>query len=317
MFAHDEPLQFAAEWGTPALGILAWGLVMTLMAARGAGTFWAWGIAGLLLHSLVDFPLRAPPILLLFAVGVGAASAGTNRRARRPSGSGSWLALAAAGMVAVSFVRPPVARWLVDRAGHLYPGMFQKADLGRRAFPLYAPARGLEARAWDKLVIEQGCDRCVPRALETHMSAIALSGGTADEYMSLGSLNLGMAVRADRPRADRTQYADARTAFMAAARADPASRTPWLNTAVAFMLEKRYREADAALDQALRREPLDLWVYAYRIRIAQGRGDARAVELWKKRSNRLREFLIRRPGPNAYEQRMMDLEPYPAVVRQP
>ena len=317
VFAHNEPLQFAAEWGTPALGLLAWGLVMALMASRGAGTFWAWGAAGLLFHSLVDFPLRAPPILLLFAVGIGAASAGTPRRARNASGRGSWLALAAAVLTAVAFIRPPMARWMVDRAGNTVPGMFKGAVLGRQAFPLYASAWGLEARAWDKLVIEQPCERCVPRALEVHRTAIGLSGGKADEYISLGLLNLGMAVRVGRPATSRMLFTDAHAAFLAAARVDPASAVPWENAAVAFIFEKRYQEAGAALKEALRREPNDLGVYAYRIHIAEAKRDAQAIRLWKNRYNRLRESLLRRPGPNACEQRLMDLEPSPVVGRQP
>ena len=82
-FAHNEYLQIASEMGIFALGIFLWllsaffkkakeilknlqgkeeyGLVIGLVA----------GIAGVLIHSLVDFPLHAPTVTIILSINIG------------------------------------------------------------------------------------------------------------------------------------------------------------------------------------------------------------------------------------------------------
>ncbi len=82
-FAHNEYLQFASEMGIFALGIFIWllyaffrkakkllsnlrgekeyGLVIGLVA----------GIMGVLIHSLVDFPLHAPAVTIILTINAG------------------------------------------------------------------------------------------------------------------------------------------------------------------------------------------------------------------------------------------------------
>ncbi|MGC1188861.1 MAG: O-antigen ligase family protein [Candidatus Acidiferrales bacterium] len=100
--AHDDYLEFAAEWGVPGAALLfalvGFALVRALRGlrrtARAADWFLLLGCCGavfsLLLHALVDFNLHIPANALLFAVLLGLAATlstgeanGSERRAAR------------------------------------------------------------------------------------------------------------------------------------------------------------------------------------------------------------------------------------------
>ncbi len=81
--AHNDPLQFLAEYGVLGGGwtflALGWGLWLSRRKNRNHGEAWpqpveletpayVFGLATVALHSLVDFPFRAPAILLVAAL---------------------------------------------------------------------------------------------------------------------------------------------------------------------------------------------------------------------------------------------------------
>ena len=74
-FAHCEPLQIAMEWGLPGLGIIICTLLAMIMPVSPVNIGWLFAVLGLVFHGLIDFPLRAPPIEILFAVSLGIISA--------------------------------------------------------------------------------------------------------------------------------------------------------------------------------------------------------------------------------------------------
>lgn len=79
--AHNDPLQFLAEFGLlgGALILAGVGLILLSAGVRRAGKYddglcpigLSAGLCGVLMHSLVDFPLQHPLILLLACVWVG------------------------------------------------------------------------------------------------------------------------------------------------------------------------------------------------------------------------------------------------------
>jgi putative inorganic carbon (HCO3(-)) transporter len=83
LFAHNEYLQIASEMGIFALGIFIWlfssffrkvaGLLKDFRSREGYGLVvgLTTGIAGLLIHSLVDFPLHAPAVALILTINTG------------------------------------------------------------------------------------------------------------------------------------------------------------------------------------------------------------------------------------------------------
>ncbi len=82
-FAHNEYLQLASEIGIFALGILLWLLYAFFQKARelfktlqgkeeyGLAIGLVAGITGVLIHSLVDFPLHAPAVTILLTINAG------------------------------------------------------------------------------------------------------------------------------------------------------------------------------------------------------------------------------------------------------
>lgn len=82
--AHSEPLQWAVETG--GIGVIA--LLLFLWFAprgdvRGEAAPWGLGILGLLIHALVDFPLRVPGVALLAITVWGLWAGGAGRRSGR------------------------------------------------------------------------------------------------------------------------------------------------------------------------------------------------------------------------------------------
>jgi hypothetical protein len=65
--AHNDYLQVLAETGLPGLAIAAWAGVAALRAAR-RDPWLMMAIAGVLMHSVVDFDLQIPAIGTLLAV---------------------------------------------------------------------------------------------------------------------------------------------------------------------------------------------------------------------------------------------------------
>jgi len=115
-FAHCEPLQFAAEWGVAGLGLLVWGLVLAWLAAgRGAAAVWRLALAGVLIHGLVDFPLRAPPILMLAAAALAFMTERNRPEAGGRRAAGPWAGTAVCVVLACwlgfQWARPAISRW--------------------------------------------------------------------------------------------------------------------------------------------------------------------------------------------------------------
>jgi len=82
-FAHNEYLQIASEMGIFALGIFVWFLCVFFKKARellksfrgkeeyGLVIGLVAGIMGVLIHSLVDFPLHAPAVIIFLTINAG------------------------------------------------------------------------------------------------------------------------------------------------------------------------------------------------------------------------------------------------------
>jgi hypothetical protein len=235
-FAHCEPLQFAAEWGIAGLGVLVWGLALAWLAAgRGAASAWRVALACVLVHGFVDFPLRAPPILVLAVVALAFMTV----RARPPvvgaggkaAAGGVAVCLGLAVWLGITWMRPALARWAGDRA----------------AGPWNTPTAGQQM-------------------LVTSAWPLSVTGPT-------------------RVRAPGW----------------------WVWTAIArTRMERRdWRGAQAAINEALAREPMCLEAYVVRGLLAEKRGDRAGARRWYRRALLLRARLVQRPGLNDYERSLV------------
>jgi O-antigen ligase len=109
--AHNDYLESAAEWGIP-LALLAWGFVLWRFSRcvaiflasrdperRGLALGCSAAIFSILTHSLVDFTLQIPALLMLFCAVLGLAwSLDVKRRRAEPK--------APEGVVAIESRRP-------------------------------------------------------------------------------------------------------------------------------------------------------------------------------------------------------------------
>ncbi len=109
--AHNDYLESAAEWGIP-LALLAWGFVLWRFSRavtiflvsrdperRGLALGCSAAIFSILTHSLVDFTLQLPALLMLFCAILGLAWSLDVRRRREDRGMGD-------GVVAIESRRP-------------------------------------------------------------------------------------------------------------------------------------------------------------------------------------------------------------------
>jgi hypothetical protein len=191
-FAHCDPLQFAVEWGLPALGLLLWGLVVLGRGSRPAGSAWRWGLAAVALHSLTDFPLRAPALEVLVAVAAGATTAVGGARPRgRPEGArigrrGRWLVVAVAAASGMAWVRPVAGRLLDGAGAGSVAAELDAAHAVLAAWPLSVGGHLREARAHIAMCEASGSWRgpSAARAEERLATAAALGNGTAGERIA-------------------------------------------------------------------------------------------------------------------------------------
>ena len=147
--AHNELLQVVAEIGWMAVPLLIWfavGLLTTLAHCLNAGrrnptTVTAICLFGsvlvLILHSLVDFPLRLRANAFFFVVTLGGLdvltnSGRTSKEAAQPQGRGRYL---------VAFLSAPVLLWWVATAVSTHQKNL--ADLSLRAGDMHAAAERL------------------------------------------------------------------------------------------------------------------------------------------------------------------------------
>ena len=77
-FAHNDPLQFMAEWGI-VTALMFGSLLLIAIGTRLPTPLIA--LAGVFLHSAVDFPLQVPALLFLASVSAGACVAAPNKKA--------------------------------------------------------------------------------------------------------------------------------------------------------------------------------------------------------------------------------------------
>jgi hypothetical protein len=118
---HNEYLETAVEWGAPAAAAIALGLAWALWRRvrrlwdapserRWIGLGCAAGMAAILTHAAVDFPLRIPAILALFAVLMGMSEAAAPALAPAAGrAAAATTAAAAAALAAASLWWAPPA----------------------------------------------------------------------------------------------------------------------------------------------------------------------------------------------------------------
>lgn len=311
-FAHCDPLQFAVEWGLPALGLLGWGLWSAAAGSRRGGSAWWWCAAAMGLHSLTDFPFRAPALDLLGAIAVGAASAGGTRRSATPVrrlGPDPWgarLAVAAAALAGLAWIRPAAARLLDLNPPALIPAEYAITQRMLAVWPLSVEGHLRAARVHTAACEVTGAWRggggaAAAEELET---AVVLGGGAGDARMRLGEFLLTRAERLRRPE----DLARAREVFSAESASAPRRPQPWIGLARAWLADRQPARADACLLEALAREPFALEALALRGLAAERRGDRTAARRFYRQTLLLREIAMQRAGLNAYELNLIDVD---------
>ncbi|HYM13759.1 MAG TPA: hypothetical protein VEU62_23675, partial [Bryobacterales bacterium] len=203
--AHCEYLETAVEWGIPAVVLLAalaaaglWRLMREAKAAEGMrgaiGAGCLAGVCAVLLHGLVDFPLRIPAVLVLVAVLAGMAAAALPAQSE-PAPATRWktAALAAGSAVlAVLVVRGLPSGWNAEahyrEAGRSFLG-------GRFAEAAAADRRALAdcpyaAAAWNDLALAAEAQGNRVAAIEASDRALALEPHTRRIEWSAANLRL-------------------------------------------------------------------------------------------------------------------------------
>ncbi len=201
---HNEYLEAAAEWGVPAAALT--GAALALWMARrlvelrrapspareiGLGC-WS-GAAAVLLHAAVDFPLRLPAILFLFALLAGLAAGGPSPAPRRVPAPA--VAVAAAALAGVSL-------WSL-------PGGAEPAGMER--FNAELPYRGarLAFEQDDRAGAERALGRTLalnPYAAQAWMEAAALAEARGQPGVALDFARLAQQLE---PYTRRGQWAGA------------------------------------------------------------------------------------------------------------
>lgn len=307
-FAHNEPLQFAAEWGIPAFGLLVLGLAAVFIRGRRSGSWgWQWCLAGLLLLGLMDFPLRVPACKLIAAVAAGILTSGGLRRlAGRRRGAATGNSLATYGLaggigilIAVAFMRPAAARWTLERAAPDPRRAIEAAARAQYAMPLAAEPHYLRAQAEWRLMESQGMagPDSAWRIREELREAYLLSGEDPEIAITFGYFLFSSG-----------DMEGARGLFSAAARGAPTRPHPWLWLARAYMAEKDWPSALSALDQARRREPFFLEALSDLGRLEELRGNRAAARAHYRAALVLRARLAQRKGMNPYEAALCRLD---------
>lgn len=308
LFAHNEPLQFAAEWGIPALGLLLLGFITVFIRGRRpALRGWEWSLAGLLLLGLVDFPLRVPACKLICAAAAGILTSGGFRmRTIRRRGGTPGLSFAALGpaaaigiLVAIAFMRPAAARRILERTGPDPQRAVVAAARAQSASPLSAEPHFLRAQAEWRFMQSLGSvdSGSAWRILEELRRAYLLSGKDTEIGITLGYFLFSSG-----------DMEGAKETFMAAAAGAPTRPHPWLWIARISMGERDWAGALEALEQARRREPFFLEALADLGRLEELRGNRAAARGHYRAALVLRAKLSQRKEMNPYEAALCRLD---------
>jgi len=311
-------LQFAVEWGVPALGLMILGFMVALRGCAGRlRGVWAWGVLAVLLHGLVDFPLQAPVSKVLFAIALGAMTCGQGTRIRRSSMAvgGRWLVVMIGVWIVIAFLRPALARWSVEHPRGNLVERLRQALHARAVFPLDERAASFEGKArwdlfWDLLPrTPKGGELSASRLTESALRlASELSGYQAPVQLELGKFLVERAQVVKGRRERLRDLAEARRVFLGAAEASPRWPWPWVWLAQTWMEERAWTKAEVALAEALRREPLFLYATIVRGEIEERRGASAAARRWYRRALLLKAHLQQRPGPNVYERALYEFD---------
>lgn len=111
VYAHNWPLQFAAEYGLPCAAVF-WGWLLVRLRKISGGAFWA--VTAVLLHSLVDFTLYSPAIFFIFC-WLLSCDAETGATAPLPALSNRAIAMLCAGALAVYAAFRLPEPWLLQK----------------------------------------------------------------------------------------------------------------------------------------------------------------------------------------------------------
>jgi len=308
-FAHCEPLQAAVEWGLPALGLLIWAGWCVFSSMAGFNSGWGFALLGLLLHGLVDFPFRAPPLEIFSAIAFGVITASSGRRpgpvsARpRPLVRTTLLAVLVSLLAGLGVARHGLARFTAQVIQPRMPVQLRSSANVFCLEPVMAGAYLAEANSYFDAVPGAGSrefrDYLVRRGREIQEIAMSLSGDDSDSRFSapffypmhLPARNLAAAVRetdiVSFPRNLLFQRA------LLARIAEPDGR----------------RQVDAELAGVSAIEPFYLSVYLYRGKLAEMKGDNRRARRLYLRALLLSHEAGKRRGLNEYEKNLVEINP--------
>ena len=303
-FSHNEPMQFAAEWGIPALGFV---LLLAIGAVRaGRGSFLPWILAAfaVLTHGLADFPLRVPAIQVFLAFALGFLTSGGGRERARAasfplSGTGAAFTLLLLVLTASFAARPGLYRLKMEASAE---NAAQDMEISRSARPLHPLAHDSYIRegaaAWSGF--GRMPEKLAPLAsvAETNLRrASALSGAEWSVAMVLGRFLLDRADILGR-KADREE---ARRVFESAILSAPSLPQSRVWMARSWIAERGWDLAIDALDAAERVEPLYLEAGVLRAYVEERRGNLAAARHFYRRALIIHGLLRERAGLNDYE----------------
>jgi len=321
-FAHCEPLQAAVEWGIPAFGLILWAAWSFFRMAGRGGASWGVGLMGILLHSLVDFPFRAPPVQVLVAVSLAmfVSSVHSFWAIVRTRGIHMipLVPVAICAWIFVSFIRVPAVRCIalpLERKTLIETGLprsIEAADSMLAAFPLsldghllnmqvspvrYSSNFGRESRSYGdqkiNAMVQEGAIRT-----ESHLrEGVVLTGGNPFALQLLGQHLMYMQV----------VFKDARYGHEAAAilgeavEKSPTDIMPRYLRASALLDAGEFGESRGAIASALRIEPFFLQLYTLRGKLERKTGNIAAARAAEIKAEHLYSILKDRKGMNYIE----------------
>jgi hypothetical protein len=254
-YAHNEPVHLAVETGIVGLGLALWAVACLVAGWRSSSlrdsdpTLWRGlgaGGAGLLMNSLLSFPLHVPPTVVPLAILLGmAVGAGANDGLDRGRFPGLRLTVSACVVLALVLAFP---FRLAYQSAAIYSGQAYAlagrpdAGVARYAGALKLGSGDVRLHWFAAAAALQAGD--IPAALERSGEAVRM-----EPYLNDAWYTRGVVLKA----AGRDREAE--EAYRAALKINPGYALAWNNLGNLLGARGRLKEAEEAQRRALQLDP--------------------------------------------------------------